>query len=209
MILLAQTAGGEPSSAGPTDGRVAGVVETCWHRAMTSPIEPPSHPLSATEGTTQPTEGATPATVSAEDRAAATELLARYGEAIDAGDFEGLAELLSDAELLDESGNRIAQGKAEILALYSAMTLRHADGTPLTAHVITTVIVESAGTDTLQMRSRFTVFQATDSLPLQAVVVGRYRDTLTRLQGEWRFTQRVMMPQAWGDVSEHLSFDPR
>lgn len=147
--------------------------------------------------------------VSAEDKAEAAELLARYAEFIDAGDFEGLAELLADAELLDESGNRVAKGKAEMLALYSAMTLRHADGTPLTAHVITNVIVESAGPDELQMRSRFTVFQATDSLPLQPVVIGRYVDTLRQIDGSLRFTSRVMMPQAWGDVTQHLSFDPR
>jgi 3-phenylpropionate/cinnamic acid dioxygenase small subunit len=176
--------------------------ETCWHREMTN------SPLPSSEHDSTPrTIGQS--RVSAEDKAEAAELLARYAEFIDAGDFEGLAELLADAELLDESGNRIAKGKAEMLALYSAMTLRHADGTPLTAHVITNVIVESAGPDEWQMRSRFTVFQATDSLPLQPVVVGRYVDTLRRIDGSLRFTARVMMPQAWGDVTQHLSFDPR
>jgi len=177
---------------------------------MTSRKKPASQTASqpAKESNRAGTE-LSPNSVSAQDRAAAAELLARYAEAIDAGDFEGVADLLSDAELLDDSGNLVAGSRAEILGLYSAMTLRHADGTPLTSHVITNVIVESAGPDKLQMRSRFTVFQATDSLPLQAVVVGRYVDTLTRKNGEWRFTTRVMAPQAWGDVSQHLSFDPR
>ena len=176
--------------------------ETCWHREMTNSPLPSSEPDSTPRTIGQ-------SRVSAEDKAEAAELLARYAEFIDDGDFEGLAELLAHAALLDESGNRIAQGREEILGLYNAMTLRHTDGTPLTAHVITNVIVESAGPDELQMRSRFTVFQATDSLPLQPVVVGRYVDTLRRIDGSLRFTARVMIPQAWGDVTQHLSFDPR
>jgi hypothetical protein len=202
LFLLGQLGKGEPSSARPTADRVAGLDKICWHMVMSSPVTPSPNPVRPAGGLLSPA-------VSAEDRAAATELLARYAEGIDAGDFDGVAELLSDAELLDSSGNRIAQGKEEIHALYSALTLRHEDGTPCTAHVITNVIVESSGPDELKMRSRFTVFQATESLPLQAVVVGRYEDTLKRLDGEWRFATRVMIPQAWGDVSQHLSFDPR
>ncbi|MEX0767722.1 MAG: nuclear transport factor 2 family protein [Microthrixaceae bacterium] len=181
---------------------------------MTSSEQPATDP--STNPATEPadqlgaeTEQSSQISVSAQERAAATELLALYAEAIDAGDFEGVADLLSDAELFDDSGNLIAQSRSEILALYTAMTLKHADGTPMTAHVITNVIVDTAGPNKLQMRSRFTVFQATDSLPLQVVVVGRYVDTLTLKDGTWRFTTRVMMPQAWGDVTQHLSFDPR
>jgi 3-phenylpropionate/cinnamic acid dioxygenase small subunit len=148
-------------------------------------------------------------TVDPADRAEAAELLARYAEAIDAGDFDAVGDLLSDAVMEDGSGMRIASGRDEVVAIYAGTTLRHDDGTPLTAHVITNVIVDGIGPDELEMRSRFTVFQATPSLPLQPVVVGRYVDTVRRIDGTWRFTKRVMAPQAWGDVSQHLSFDPR
>ena len=143
------------------------------------------------------------------DRAIAAELLARYAEAIDAGDFDAVGTLLSDATLVDESGREIASGAEAISALYLATTKRHADGTPLTAHVITNVIVEPVGPDEMELRSRFTVFQATPKLPLQPVVVGRYVDRVTRLGGQWRFTRRQMIPERWGHVGEHLSFDPR
>jgi ketosteroid isomerase-like protein len=146
---------------------------------------------------------------SAHDRALAVELVARYAEAIDAGDFAGVGALLADAELLDEQGNRIAAGAEQIQALYEATTLRHDDGTPMTAHVITNTIVDVVGADELELRSRFVVFQGTDTLALQPVVVGRYVDRVARGGDRWRFVRRTMIPERWGDVSEHLSFDPR
>lgn len=143
------------------------------------------------------------------DRALAVEMLARYAEAIDAGDFAAVGELLGNAELQDAEGNRIASGAAEIEALYTATTLRHDDGTPMTAHVITNAIVDVVDADELEVRSRFVVFQATSTLRLQPVVVGRYVDRLGRDGDGWRFLTRRMIPERWGDVSEHLSFDPR
>ncbi len=143
------------------------------------------------------------------DRAIAVELLARYAEAIDAGDFEAVGSLLSEAMLVDEEGREIAVGRDVINALYSATTKRHADGTPLTAHVITNVIVERIGPNELELRSRFTVFQATPDLPLQAIVVGRYVDRVVRREGTWCFSQRQMIPERWGQIGEHLTFDPR
>jgi len=151
-----------------------------------------------------------PTPVDAGDRLAAAELLARYAEAIDAGDFAGIGALLSDATLEDGDGNEIVSGAEAVEALYVATTLRHADGTPMTAHVITNVIVDrpADGGDELEMRSRFTVFQGTDTRGLRPVVVGRYVDRVRRIDGRWRFVRRRMIPERWGDVSEHLTFDP-
>lgn len=148
-------------------------------------------------------------TVTSDDRAAAAELLARYAELIDAGDFDGVGELLGDAVVRDAQGSVIATGAAEIAAIYEGTTRRHSDGTPRTAHVITNVIVDELGADAVEVRSRFTVLQCTDTLALQPVVVGRYVDRLARTADGWRFADRTMIPQFWGDVSEHLSFDPR
>lgn len=147
------------------------------------------------------------------DRALVAELLARYAELIDAGDFAGVGALLGDAVLVDGDGNEIARGASAIEALYAATTRRHSDGTPMTAHVITNVIIddgrESVDDGQLEVRSRFTVFQATDALPLQPVVVGRYVDVVARDGDGWRFVRRRMIPERWGDVSGHLTFDPR
>lgn len=141
------------------------------------------------------------------------QLLYRYAEAIDDGDFAGVADLLADAELHDGSGARIAAGRDEVLALYEGTTRRHGDGTPRTQHVITNVIVEADPDhpdhpDRLAVRARFTVLQQTADLALQPVIAGRYDDRFARRDGTWRFVARVMQPVLLGDLSQHLTFDP-
>lgn len=144
------------------------------------------------------------------DRAEVAELLARYAELVDAGDFDGVGELLSDAEVLEAGGQRVAVGAEQVAALYASTTVRHDDGTPGTAHVITNVIVEAVpGGDELEVRSRFTVLQAVEGFPLQPVAVGRYVDRVRRIDGRWRFVRRRMVPERWGDTTHHLTFDPR
>lgn len=62
-------------------------------------------------------------------------LLGRYCELIDLGDFSGVGDLLGGAVLRDEAGNEIARGRDAIAALYATTTRRHSDGTPRTRHI--------------------------------------------------------------------------
>jgi 3-phenylpropionate/cinnamic acid dioxygenase small subunit len=133
-------------------------------------------------------------------------LIFRYAELIDAGDFDGMADLLAQATLgsLDDDGG--LQGRDAIARLFHATTLRHEDGTPRTKHVTTNVIVE-VGEDatTATARSYFTVFQALPGLALQPIVAGRYRDRFGLGPGGWAFTERRFGVDLIGDVSRHLS----
>jgi hypothetical protein len=80
-------------------------------------------------------------------RADVEQLLAEYAERIDAGDFEGVAELLAAARLVTEDGSVLASGRDEILRFYEQTTRRHLDGTPRTHHVITNCRVAPADLD--------------------------------------------------------------
>jgi 3-phenylpropionate/cinnamic acid dioxygenase small subunit len=146
-------------------------------------------------------------------RSEVEELLARYAELIDAGDFAGVGLLLGKAVITTEDGTVVARGRDEIRALYEQTTRRHADGTPRTQHVITNVIVEpltEAGVSPARVvaRSRFTVLQATESIPLQVIVAGRYRDVLEQTEGGgWVFVERCMCPDLLGKLGDHLLFD--
>ncbi len=96
-------------------------------------------------------------------------LLYRYAEAIDAGDFEGIGALFAHGAIADADGNPMAQGAEAVTRLYESTTRRYPDGTPRSHHVITNPIIEideEAGTAT--GRTRYTVFQATDALPAPA-----------------------------------------
>ena len=54
---------------------------------------------------------------------------------------------------------------------------------------------------------RNVVFQATDELPFQPIVGGRYDDRFERVDGTWRFARRLVHVDQIGDMSEHLTFD--
>ena len=133
-------------------------------------------------------------------------LLYRYCELIDAGDFEGLAQLFGHALHTSSSGHAVS-GPKEILDYYTNRTRRFPDtGTPKTKHLTTNVIIEVdevAGQAT--SRSYFTVLQAVaGTLALQPIVAGRYEDRLERYDSEWRFTERRKFIDLAGDLSEHL-----
>ena len=134
-------------------------------------------------------------------------LLGRYCESIDAGDFDGVADLLAGAVLRQESGAEVARGRDAIAALYGATTRRHADGTPRTRHVTANSIIEvDEATGTATARSVYVVLQATESVPLQPVVSGRYRDRFARTADGWAFTERTITVDLVGELGDHLTF---
>ena len=139
-----------------------------------------------------------------ESHEAIRNLLGRYCELMDAGQFAGLAELFTHATLADEHGNVFATGSDEVHRMWAAQTILY-DGKPRTRHVTANPVIdvdEKAGI--AQVSSSYVVFQGTDELPLQPIVTGRYLDTFTRGAGGWHFTQRRYAIDHVGDLSHHL-----
>lgn len=138
-------------------------------------------------------------------RGAIENLLYTYADAIDDGDYEAVGALFAHARIVDADGHPIAVGEEAVVALYTLTTRKHEDGTPLTHHVTTNLLIEIADDETTATcRSRFTVLQRTDLLPLQPIIAGRYVDSFERVDGSWRFTERRMRPTLYGDLSQHL-----
>ena len=130
-------------------------------------------------------------------------LLGRYCELMDAGDFPGLAQLFADATLADEHGNVFATGADEIRTMWERQTHLY-DGKPRTRHVTANPVIAVDG-DSATCTSSYVVFQGTDALPLQPIVTGRYADTFARDGDDrWRFTQRRYAIDHAGDLSHHL-----
>lgn len=130
-------------------------------------------------------------------------LIARYAELVDDGDFAGVGELLADATFAGSGG--ALTGGAAITAMLRATVITYADGTPRTQHVTTNLQIEAddqAGTAIA--RSYVTVLQALPDLPLQPIAAGRYRDRFERRDGQWRFVERRVRITHVGDVSRHL-----
>lgn len=138
-------------------------------------------------------------------------LIYRYAELLDAGDLAAVAALFADAEFYSADGTLRATGSEQFYAVQSAAVRLHSDcGTPRTKHMTSNLIIdvdEEAGTAC--SKSNFVVFQATDKLPLQAIIAGQYRDRFEKVAGVWRFSRRQTIPELLGDLSQHLLFDIR
>jgi hypothetical protein len=132
-------------------------------------------------------------------------LLNRYAELIDAGDFVGVGELLAHATVTVDVGGGIWTGAKAIQKMYDDTTRKHEDGTPRTKHVLTNHIVELDSETRGRCRTYFTVFMSTATLPLQPIVAGRYRDEFEKLDGVWHYVKRHMIVEFVGNISEHLT----
>lgn len=135
-------------------------------------------------------------------------LLHLYCELQDAADFVAVSELFR------HSGYRVKGGQSlfgydEVYALKTRHDKIHEDGTLRTKHVTTNTILEldpdGRGART---RSYFTVYQGTSKLPLQCVIAGRYHDRFEKVDGAWRFTDRLILGDLQGDLTHHLRDNP-
>ncbi len=132
-------------------------------------------------------------------------LIARYAEMIDAGDFEGVAQLLEGAGVGGADDGPLLTGHDAIRRLFASTARLYADGTPRTKHVTTNLVLEiDEEDDRATARSYWTVFQAVEGLPLQPILAGRYHDRFVRHEGSWRFAERRYLVDLAGDVSHHM-----
>jgi 3-phenylpropionate/cinnamic acid dioxygenase small subunit len=136
-------------------------------------------------------------------RAAIEGLVFAYAERMDAGDLTGVAALFEHARYGGERGGHY-EGRAAVHEVLARM-VRLYDGTPRTKHVTTNLVIDvdaTAGVATA--RAYYTVFQATDGLALQPIIAGRYHDRFVRVDGVWRFADRLVFVDLVGDLSKHL-----
>ncbi|MCX4406069.1 MULTISPECIES: nuclear transport factor 2 family protein [unclassified Streptomyces] len=130
-------------------------------------------------------------------------LIARYAELVDDGDFAGLGDLLADATFIG-TGEPVS-GSDAIEKMFQDTVIIHADGTPRTQHVTTNVAIEvDEAAGTAISRSYITVLQALPGFPLQPIGGGRYHDRFERREGRWRFAERRVRITHVGDTSHHL-----
>jgi len=135
-------------------------------------------------------------------------LIMTYAERVDLGDFAGVAALFEHATYRAEHGGQIMsqEGSAAVGATFDGLVRRYPDGTPRTKHVTTNLMVEVDG-DTATSRCYYTVLQQTDVLALQPIIAGRYHDRFERIDGGWRFADRLIFSDLIGDLSQHLMVD--
>ncbi len=135
-------------------------------------------------------------------------LLGRYCDRLDAGDFDGVGELFATGRLTTEDGVVLATGAAQVADFYRRGTRLH-DGSPRTKHlVVDTVLEPSPDESSIVARSSYLVLQAIDGLlPLQPIIAGRYVDAFDRADEGWAWSERRFAVDLLGDLAHHLAYE--
>lgn len=133
-------------------------------------------------------------------------LLYRYAELIDKGALEDAADLFRFARIRT-SGEQSLINASQLLTLWHSMIRLYPCGTPRTKHMITNPILDiDEKSGRAECRSYYTVFQSTESLPLQPIISGRYLDRFERVEGKWRFSFRdYTQVDLVGNLTHHLN----
>jgi 3-phenylpropionate/cinnamic acid dioxygenase small subunit len=131
-------------------------------------------------------------------------LICAYAERLDAGDFDGVAALFDHGVFTSAQRSTPLEGRDAVRSLYTSVVV-YGDGTPRTKHVLGNIEIDcDSGNGTATARCTFTVLQAVDGGLLRAVLAGRYHDRFARVDGEWCFAERLVLPDLVGELSEHM-----
>lgn len=115
------------------------------------------------------------------------QLAARYNHALDTADGDAwAATFTSDGTFTDADGTH--RGPVEL----AAFARRFAERLRGATHWINEVVIEGRG-DEATMRSCFHLSGVRDG-ETEAVISARYEDRLRRIDGEWRFASRTVLP---------------
>lgn len=141
----------------------------------------------------------------AEDYFSIQNLVFGYARLLDRGDFDGVGRLFAHADLYSQ-GKLVARSDPQRVATtWRKHTIAYENGTPRTRHFVTNLIIEPEDDGTARAESYVCVMQQTRTLPLQPVIAGDYLDRFAKVDGRWRFTERRIGTEMFGNLSGHLA----
>ena len=131
-------------------------------------------------------------------------LLFRYAHLLDTGRWTELCKLFAQADVYIAGELVVSRNPAELTALWERYLRRYANGTPRTHHIISNTTIESQGENSARSYCYVLVVQQGSTLPLQPVIAGDYLDRFVKADGVWRFSDRRIGNELFGNLSEHL-----
>jgi hypothetical protein len=139
-----------------------------------------------------------------EDTLAISRLVYQFGYLLDKADFEGIADLFAHGSFGSaELGRGAYRGRDAVLEQFRRTSIP--EGTARTKQIYSNLIVDvDDGADAATSMCNFVVYQATETLPLQAIVTGHFEDTFERVEGTWRFADRYIVVELVGNLSQRL-----
>lgn len=131
-------------------------------------------------------------------------LINLYPYYLDDGRFTELGELFAHADLYVGDNLMAHRDPGAVTALWQRYVRIHPNGTPRTHHIATNVIIDDDGPGRARAHSYILVVQHVAGFPLQPITAGDYLDRFAEVDGEWRFTERRIGNDLFGDMGHHL-----
>jgi len=131
-------------------------------------------------------------------------LIHAYARRLDAGDLDGVAALFEHATWRSAATGSALQGVHSVRAVYDGVHLY--DGSPRTKHVITNLdIAIDPAANRATSNCYFTVLQGiVPGEPIQVILSGQYVDGFEKVDGGWRFSDRLIVVDLMGDQRRHF-----
>ena len=133
-----------------------------------------------------------------------TALVHSYALLLDGGDMDGVSALFTNSRWHSEPGGRALRGRDEVRPIYAQVKLY--DGIPRTKHLLTNLTVDvQPGASIASAHCYFTVLQCLEpGNAIEIILSGQYVDKFEKVDGAWRFTDRLIRSDLIGDVSKHM-----
>jgi hypothetical protein len=130
-----------------------------------------------------------------------TALVNSYALLLDGGDMDGVTALFAHSTWRSEPHGRVLRGIDEIRPVYQQ--LKTDDGSPRTKHLLTNLTVDvETGARTAAAHCYWTVLQnVAPGGAINVILSGQYTDRFEKVDGTWRFADRLITVDLTGDVS--------
>jgi SnoaL-like domain len=147
--------------------------------------------------------------VEADDYFAIQKLIFSYPYHLDRGEIDAMAALFAHAAVHFPNQPPVRSDAAAVARAFREFLRIYPDGTPRTRHVTANLIIEPEGEGFAKATSCVMVFQQTPELPLQPIIGGDYADRFQKVGGAWRFIERRIANDQFGNLSAHGKYDFR
>ncbi len=128
-------------------------------------------------------------------------LVHAYARLLDAGDLDAVVSLFEHSTWRSLPHGSSLYGSAEVRPVYENLMARA--GGVRTKHLLTNVSVEVApGATTASSHCYWTVLRSDPGGPIDIALSGQYTDTFEKVDGRWRFTDRLIATDLTGGPAD-------
>ena len=131
-------------------------------------------------------------------------LIYLYPYFLDGGRFDELGRLFAHADLYVGDELAAHHDPAAVAALWERWIRVYPNGTPRTRHIATNLLVDDDGAAHARAHSYVLVIQQVSGEPLAPIIAGDYLDRFVKVDDAWRFAERRIGNDLFGDLSHHL-----